>query len=181
MRVLGYFLLNVGIIWILVALNMDTSVSSQYGSKINSIRLIASQQNHLLIGAFITLYGLIMIISSRNQRLLEFICKKYNKDVSRLSSEKTPTQVPMKNSDNLKRANNYRYYDFIDRNSNILEKRVAEFCELCSFYIKEVKHNGGDEKAARFKVMLIIDTISLHLTKKLSKEFKKLCELYISS
>ncbi|CAQ83528.1 MULTISPECIES: hypothetical protein [Photorhabdus] len=166
MRVIGYFLFIIGIIWILVAFNMDTNVTSQ--------------QNHILIGAFITLYGLIMIISSRNQRLLEFICKKYNKDVSGSSSEKALPQAPMQNSDNLKQANNYRYYDFIDRDSNILEKRVAEFCELCSFYIKEVKHNGGDEKAAIFKVMLIIDTISSHLTKKLSKEFKKLCELHIS-
>ncbi|KAA1193740.1 hypothetical protein [Photorhabdus heterorhabditis] len=181
MRGLGYFLLSIGIIWILVAFNMDISVSSQYGGKINNDLLIASQQNHILIGAFIILYGLIIIIFSRIKRLLELICKKYNKDVSELISKKTLTQVPMQNSDNLKRANNYRHYDFIDRNANILEKRVAEFCKLCSFYIKEVKHNGGDEKAARFKVMLIIDTISLHLTKKLSKEFKKLCELYISS
>ncbi|OCQ51282.1 hypothetical protein Ppb6_03503 [Photorhabdus australis subsp. thailandensis] len=94
---LGYFLISIGIIWILVAFNMDTSTSSQYSGRINSALLIVLQQNYILIGAFIALYGLIMIISSRNQRLLEFICKRNNKDASGLSSEKTHPQSPCKN------------------------------------------------------------------------------------
>ncbi|TDB53619.1 hypothetical protein [Photorhabdus khanii] len=179
MRGLGYLLLSIGIVWILVAFNMDINISSQYGNKINNIRLVLSQQNHILIGAFITLYGLIMIISSKNQRLLESIYKRHNKDISGLNSEKTFIRVPIPNSDYLKQANNHHHYDFIDKDSNIRKKRVAEFCKLCSSYIEEVNRKKGDRAAAKRKVISMIDMISSHLKETQSKEFKKLCEFYI--
>ncbi|MBS9439265.1 hypothetical protein EAE91_19605 [Photorhabdus noenieputensis] len=103
MRGLGYLLLSVGIIWILVAFNMDTNITSQYGNKFNNIEPISSQQNHILIGAFITLYGLIMIISSKNQRLLESIYRSNTKEITGLNSEEI--FIPMQNSNYLKRAN----------------------------------------------------------------------------
>ncbi|SCZ71418.1 MULTISPECIES: hypothetical protein [Photorhabdus] len=177
MRGLGYLLLSVGIIWILAAFNMETNILSQYSNKFNNIELISSQQNHILIGAFITLYGLIMIISSKNQRLLESIYRSNTKEISGFNSEEI--FIPMQNSDYLKRANNYRHYDFIDKYSNTLEKRVVEFCKLCSSYIEEVNHNGGDKEAAKRKVISMIDTISSHLKERHSKEFKKLCEFHI--
>ncbi|TDB51586.1 hypothetical protein [Photorhabdus luminescens] len=177
MRRLGYLLLSVGIIWILVAFNMETNILSQYSNKFNNTEPISSQQNHILIGAFITLYGLIMIISSKNQRLLESIYRSNTKEIAGFNSEEV--FIPMQNSDYLKRANNYRHYDFTDKYSNTLEKRVVEFCKLCSSYIEEVNHNGGDKEAAKRKVISMIDTISSHLKERQSKEFKKLCEFHI--
>ncbi|OWO87103.1 hypothetical protein B5C26_00225 [Photorhabdus luminescens] len=177
MRRLGYLLLSVGIIWILVAFNMETNILSQYSNKFNNTEPISSQQNHILIGAFITLYGLIMIISSKNQRLLESIYRSNTKEIAGFNSEEV--FIPMQNSDYLKRANNYRHYDFTDKYSNTLEKRVVEFCKLCSSYIEEVNHNGGDKEAAKRKVISMIDTISSHLKERQSKEFKKLCKFHI--
>ncbi|MCW7547715.1 hypothetical protein OO184_07135 [Photorhabdus sp. APURE] len=177
MRGLGYLLLSVGIIWILVAFNMDANILSQYSNKSNNIEPIYSQQNHILIGAFITLYGLIMIISSKNQRLLESIYRSNTKEIAGFNSEEV--FIPIQNSDYLKRANNYRHYDFIDKYSNTLEKRIVEFCKLCSSYIEEVNHNGGDKEAAKRKVISMIDTISSHLKERQSKEFKKLCKFHI--
>ncbi|PQQ26987.1 hypothetical protein C6H64_17180 [Photorhabdus luminescens] len=108
MRGLGYLLLSVGIIWILVAFNMDINILSQYGNKFNNMEPIILQQNHILIGAFITLYGLIMIISSRNQRLLESIYRSNIKEITEFNSKDVFIPTPMQNSDYLKRANRKR-------------------------------------------------------------------------
>lgn len=62
MKGFGWILLIVGLIWLFSALNMDVSVATGYGSRVNNIGLMASKQNHIIIGAFITLCGLLMII-----------------------------------------------------------------------------------------------------------------------
>ncbi|UAN43819.1 zinc ribbon domain-containing protein [Serratia sp. JSRIV001] len=63
MKTLGYVALVVGVIWLLVAFNLDTSVSTGYGTtRVNNIGLMASKQNHIVFGAFITLCGLLMAI-----------------------------------------------------------------------------------------------------------------------
>lgn len=68
MKTLGYVSLVVGVIWLLVAFNLDTSVSTGYGTRVNNIGLMASKQNHILIGAFITLCGLLMVIFSKRSQ-----------------------------------------------------------------------------------------------------------------
>lgn len=65
MKTLGYVAFVVGVIWLLVAFNLDTSVSTGYGTRVNNIGLMASKQNHILIGAFITFCGLLMAIFSK--------------------------------------------------------------------------------------------------------------------
>ncbi len=62
MRNAGFFILTVGIIWLLVALNMDTSIATGYGGRVNNIGLMASKQNHIVIGGLITLCGLLISI-----------------------------------------------------------------------------------------------------------------------
>jgi len=62
MKAFGYVVLVVGVIWLLVAFNLDTSVTTGYGTRVNNIGLMASKQNHIVIGAFITLCGLLMVI-----------------------------------------------------------------------------------------------------------------------
>lgn len=67
MKGLGYGALAIGIIWLLVALNMDTSVATDFG-RVNNIGLMASKQNHILIGGFITFCGLIMAIFGKSSQ-----------------------------------------------------------------------------------------------------------------
>lgn len=66
MKTVGYFILAIGVFWLLMALNMDTSVATGYGGRVNNIGLMASKQNHLLIGAFVTLCGLLMAIFGKS-------------------------------------------------------------------------------------------------------------------
>lgn len=69
MKTLGYVALVVGFIWLLVAFNLDTSVSTGYGTRVNNIGLMASKQNHIVIGAFITLCGLLMTIFGKRSAI----------------------------------------------------------------------------------------------------------------
>lgn len=57
----GWVVLVVGVIWAIVALNMDVSVATGYG-RVNNLGLMASRQNHIIIGSVIALFGLLMII-----------------------------------------------------------------------------------------------------------------------
>ncbi len=57
----GRFLILVGITWLFVALNMGTTVSS-YGETVQNIGLVSSKQNHVIIGCFIILYGLLVTL-----------------------------------------------------------------------------------------------------------------------
>lgn len=62
MRNAGFFILAVGIIWLLVSLNMDTSIATGYGGRVNNIGLMASKQNYIIIGGLITICGLLISI-----------------------------------------------------------------------------------------------------------------------
>lgn len=67
MKSLGWVVLVLGVIWALVAINMDVSVATGYGGRVNNIGLMASKQNHIIIGAFIVLCGLLMVIFGRRK------------------------------------------------------------------------------------------------------------------
>lgn len=62
MKKVGYVILSIGILWVLFALNMDTSVASLDGRRVNNLGLMAAQQNHVLIGIFVSLSGLLVVI-----------------------------------------------------------------------------------------------------------------------
>lgn len=66
MRVWGVWLIFVGVIWLVIAFNMDTSVvsySGMYGAdRVENIGLIARRQNHLMVASLITLIGTLMTI-----------------------------------------------------------------------------------------------------------------------
>ncbi|MCH4196655.1 MAG: zinc ribbon domain-containing protein [Serratia liquefaciens] len=65
MRTIGFLLLAVGVIWLLIAFNMDTSVATGYGERVNNIGLIASKQNHMLIASVVSLGAILMVIFGR--------------------------------------------------------------------------------------------------------------------
>lgn len=62
MRKLGGVVLFLGALFILVSLNMDTSVPTEMGGRVNNLGLIAEKQNYLLLSAFIFICGLLMIL-----------------------------------------------------------------------------------------------------------------------
>ncbi|MBS2699822.1 zinc ribbon domain-containing protein, partial [Salmonella enterica subsp. enterica serovar 1,4,[5],12:i:-] len=66
MREFGFLLLAVGVVWLLIAFNMDTYVFTGYGERVNNIGLIASKQNHLLISSVISICAILMIIFGKS-------------------------------------------------------------------------------------------------------------------
>lgn len=68
MKTLGYWVLAAGIVWLLVAVNMDTSVPTGLGGRVNNIGLIAQKQNYMLMGAFVALCGLLMAIFGKSKK-----------------------------------------------------------------------------------------------------------------
>ncbi|MEE4461865.1 hypothetical protein V2S84_06985 [Azotobacter chroococcum] len=62
MRGFGVFLLMAGVLWLLVAMGIDTSVAVGDGRRVNNIGLIADQQNHIMLGGMVALAGLLMVI-----------------------------------------------------------------------------------------------------------------------
>ena len=66
MKGFGWVVLLVGVLWLIVALNMDVSVATGYG-RVNNIGLMASRQNHIIVGSVMALCGLLMaILGKRN-------------------------------------------------------------------------------------------------------------------
>ncbi|EOC1346129.1 zinc ribbon domain-containing protein [Cronobacter turicensis] len=62
MKYVGGIALIVGVIWSLVAFNMDINVATGHCRRVNNIGLIAMRQNYIFIGAFITFCGLLVTI-----------------------------------------------------------------------------------------------------------------------
>lgn len=77
MKVFGYILICVGVIYLLIAFNMDVSVSTSstyvpgYGSigggDVANLDLMAQRQNHLIVAALITLVGAMMAIFGKDE------------------------------------------------------------------------------------------------------------------
>lgn len=76
MRIFGFWLIGIGIIYLLIAFNMDVSVSAPstyvpgYGSigggDVANLDLMARRQNHLIVAALITLIGALMAIFGKD-------------------------------------------------------------------------------------------------------------------
>lgn len=67
MRGFGIAVLIVGIIWLIAALNMDVSVGTGMG-RVNNIGLMSQRSNFTLVGAAITLAGLLMVIFGKRDK-----------------------------------------------------------------------------------------------------------------
>lgn len=64
MKGLGTVLLFIGVCWAIYALNMDVSVSTDSGGRVNNLGLMADRQIHTILGGIIALAGLLMILLS---------------------------------------------------------------------------------------------------------------------
>lgn len=77
MKGLGYWLIGIGAIYLLIAFNMDVSVSvsSTYvpgygsigGGDVANLDLMARRQNHLIVASLVTLIGALMAIFGKGQ------------------------------------------------------------------------------------------------------------------
>ena len=120
MNKLGKPLLVIGVIIVLIALNMDTSVETGYG-RVNNIGLMADRSNYLIFGALLFIAGLISSISNRtNQPIVSsteadetkcpfcaelikrdaIICKHCKSHVeAQMPQDTAPTKAPKENSE----------------------------------------------------------------------------------
>ncbi|WP_178129078.1 hypothetical protein [Pseudomonas sp. ANT_J12] len=62
MKGLGKVVLFIGVCWAIYALNMDVSVSTDSGGRVNNLGLMADRQVHTIAGGMIALAGLLMIL-----------------------------------------------------------------------------------------------------------------------
>lgn len=64
MKGFGIFALIVGACWLFFALNMDVSVATGSGGRVNNLGLMADRQIHTIVGGIIALAGLLMVLLS---------------------------------------------------------------------------------------------------------------------
>ncbi len=62
MKGFGWVLLVIGILAAFAAFNMDVSVATSYGGRVNNFGLMAQRQNYILISCFVIFCGLMMVI-----------------------------------------------------------------------------------------------------------------------
>lgn len=75
------FLVIFGIVLVVIAFTMDTSVSSGY-SRVYNIGLMSQQQNLLLVGGLAFIGGIILIATDRNSKSSEEVVKIHDIDES---------------------------------------------------------------------------------------------------
>jgi hypothetical protein len=68
-RILGFIVIGIGLVWAVAALLMDVSVVVNGGYRVNNIGLLATKQNNIIIGGFITLCGLLVAIFGERLKL----------------------------------------------------------------------------------------------------------------
>ena len=76
MKTLGYILIAVGVVMALFALNMNVSVVTDYGGRVNNLGLMNDRQNYILIAAALFVGGVIAAVfgvrASTNERKCPF-------------------------------------------------------------------------------------------------------------
>lgn len=67
MKKFGVIVLLVGIIIVFLSISMDTTVTTNYGGRVNNLGLMNDQQNYLILGCFLFLGGILLMIFGKNQ------------------------------------------------------------------------------------------------------------------
>lgn len=68
LRGFGIILLVVGLCGLVWALNLDASVATEYGTRINNIGLLNDKQNYLIASGVAALIGLLLVLAGRERR-----------------------------------------------------------------------------------------------------------------
>jgi len=64
---IGLFITVVGVVFLVLSLNMNTSVLSQYGMAVNNIGLMNEKQNYIIVSCFVILIGILISLFSRER------------------------------------------------------------------------------------------------------------------
>ncbi|WP_226890355.1 zinc ribbon domain-containing protein [Providencia alcalifaciens] len=192
MKGFGWILLVVGIIAAFAAFNMDVSVSTSYGNRVNNIGLMAQRQNFVLISCFIMLCGLLMVIfgsrKSSNSNSVkcpycaEFIsneaikCKHCGSDLSEYKANKAVRDANAKNKFSAINYDQRELFVICDGKASICDDKLLELIDRIKNENPEVT---GDAllKMQKFN----ISTIESFLPKEIKKEFKDKVEKLILS
>ena len=76
MRGFGIAVLIVGVLWVLIAMNMDVSIATGMGERVNNLGLIAQRSNQTMIGGLVAIAGLLMLIFGGRQATVEIIAQE---------------------------------------------------------------------------------------------------------
>ncbi len=186
MKGFGYFVLFVGVIWFLVAVNMDTSVVTATGSHVNNIGLMADKQNHIMIGAFIVLCGLLCMIfgrksAARNDVKCPFCAELIKPEAIRCKhcrSELPPKPSLADGERFLLEFERFTCLDFFDENHRLIESKIQGFNDIGLKYLDVIKRNGGDKVKAEERLLKKVDELASMFNDDESEQFSKLCVKY---
>lgn len=71
MKTFGWILVTVGVVWLIYAYNLDTSVSTGGGlympSRVVNLDLVQERQTHIYLASFATLIGVLLILFGKNK------------------------------------------------------------------------------------------------------------------
>jgi len=77
MKAIGLLFILCGIGFAIYSLNLDTSVFSSQGEKINNIGLLSKQQNFVILSGFVFIAGIIMLVCGKDN-LKDQVIKNVN-------------------------------------------------------------------------------------------------------
>ena len=183
MKGFGYFVLFIGVIWFLVAVNMDTSVVTPSGTRVNNIGLMADKQNHIMIGAFIVLCGLLCAIfgrkrSARNDVQCPFCAELIKPEAIRCRhchSELPPKPSLADGEKFLLEFERFTCLDFFDENHALVESKIKSFTDIGLKYLDVIKRNGGDKVEAEERLLKKVDELASMFNDAESEQFSQLC------
>lgn len=104
MRSLGIFLTVVGILWLALALGMDTTVGVSTG-RVYNIGLLEARRNHLMLGGLTTLIGIILTIFGekrphpQNKAIKEEASRAEMEDLKAIIADKGKTGLIISTAD----------------------------------------------------------------------------------
>ena len=186
MRTLGWWVLGVGVFWLIIALNMDTSVESSPGVRVMNFSLIAQQQNQLLLGALISFAGLMCVIFGKKHELVNmsadvkcpFGAELIKPDAIRCKHchSDLPPKLSLADRDRLlAEFENFNYLNFFDENDVLCESKVQEFTNIGLKYLDAVRQTEGDKAMAEKRLLRKIDELASMLDGDVAEQFNRLC------
>lgn len=166
MKYFGYLMFTAGLILLLIAFTMDTSVAVDYPNgnefglpeRVNNLGLMADKQNYMIFGAILSVLGIIIGVTYEKKdekESAEKVCPKCAENVkkeAKICRYCSHTFVEEENDDeefemdenlanSLKSINSLKKKNPIHKTENI---KNYEFCPACNNPIKENETECSD-------------------------------------